>query len=48
MKKTNQMNIRGKLFQSIPMDDVKQIIRFEKIIRNYIEMCKILNKKSKQ
>jgi len=33
---------RGDMFRSLPASDWHQIIKFEKIVKNYIKMCEIL------
>lgn len=38
------MKRRAKFFQSIPVEDWNQVIRFEKIIKNYMAMVEILEK----
>lgn len=33
---------RGKMLKNLPMSDVRQIIAFETIVRNYLKMDRIL------
>ena len=33
---------RGKFFKQFPISDWKQIIEFEKIVKNYIKMSELL------
>jgi hypothetical protein len=42
MKAPNPYKRRAKLFKSMPMADVHQVLRFEKIVKNYLKMCKLL------
>ena len=36
--KNNNIEIRAKMFKSLPISDWHQIIAFEKIVRNYLKM----------
>jgi len=33
---------RGKMLKDLPMSDVRQIIDFEKIVKNYLKMDRLL------
>jgi len=38
---------RGEMFRSLPVKDWKQIIAFETIVRNYMNMRKLLKEENK-
>ena len=44
MKAPNSLKRRAELFKSMPMADVHQVLKFEKIIKNYLKMCEILKR----
>jgi len=42
VSKIKEMNKRGRLLQSIPIQDWHTLISFERVVKNYLKMNRIL------